>query len=79
VAINWLLSREGQSAWLDANQRTGGLYDSLREDIPKEKVNERARRVKGAKFLWLNPAWIDDLNPIRDLIKKALAETGKGK
>ena len=79
VAINWLLSREGQSAWLDANQRTGGLYDSLREDISKEKVNERARRVKGAKFLWLNPAWIDDLDTIRDIIKKALAGAGKGK
>lgn len=79
VAINWLLSREGQSAWLDANQRTGGLYDSLREDISKEKVNERARRVKGAKFLWLNPAWIDDLDPIRHIIKKALASAGKGK
>jgi hypothetical protein len=73
------LSREGQSAWVDANQRTGGLYDSLREDISKEKVSERARRVKGAKFLWLNPAWIDDLDTIRDIIKKALASAGKGK
>jgi len=79
VAINWLLSREGQTAWLDANQKTGGLYDSLREDISKEKVNERARRVKGAKFLWLNPAWIDELDAIRDVIKKALASAGKGK
>jgi len=79
VAINWLLSREGQTTWLDANQRTGGLYDSLREDISKEKVNERARRIKGAKFLWLNPAWIDDLDAIRDIIKKALASAGKGK
>jgi len=80
VAVNWLLSREGQSAWLDTtNQRSGGLYDSLREDISKEKVNERARRVKGAKFLWLNPAWIDDLDTIRDIIKKALASAGKGK
>lgn len=35
VAVNWLLSREGQTTWLDSNQRTGGLYDSLREDIPK--------------------------------------------
>ena len=78
VAINWLLSREGQTAWLDANQKTGGLYDSLREDISKEKVSERARRVKGAKFLWLNPAWIDELDAIRDVIKKALA-SGKGK
>lgn len=79
VAINWLLSREGQTAWLDANQRTGGLYDSLREDISKEKVNERARRVKGGKFLWLDPAWIEDLDTIRGIIKTALASAGKVK
>jgi iron(III) transport system substrate-binding protein len=79
VAVNWLLSREGQTAWLDSNQKTGGLYDSLREDISKEKVSEAARRVKGAKFLWLNPAWIDELEPIRDIIKKALASAGKGR
>src|SRR5262245_50963366 len=79
IAINWLLSREGQTAWLDSNQKTGGLYDSLREDISKEKVSERARRVKGAKFLWLNPAWIDELDAIREIIKKALASAGKGK
>jgi ABC-type uncharacterized transport system YnjBCD substrate-binding protein len=79
VAINWLLSREGQATWLDANQKSGGLYDSLREDISKEKVSQRARRVKGAKFLWLEPAWIDELDGIRDLIKKALAGAAKGK
>jgi len=78
VAINWLLSGEGQTAWLDSNQKTGGLHDSLREDISKEKVSEWARRVKGAKFLWLDPAWIDELGAIRDVIKKALASAGKG-
>ncbi|HXV80726.1 MAG TPA: extracellular solute-binding protein [Candidatus Binatia bacterium] len=77
VAVNWLLSREGQTTWLDYNQKTGGLYDSLREDISKEKVSERARRVKGAKFLWLNPEWIDELDKIRDIIKKALASKGR--
>lgn len=79
VAANWLLSREGQTAWLSSNQKTGGLYDSLREDISKEKVSERARRVKGAKFLWLNPEWIGELDAIRDIIKKALASAGKEK
>ena len=79
VAVNWLLSREGQAAWLDYNQKTGGLYDSLREDISKEKVSDRARRVKGAKFLWLKPEWIEELDMIRDIIKKALASAGKGK
>ena len=77
VAVNWLLSREGQTTWLDYNQKTGGLYDSLREDISKEKVSERARRVKGAKFLWLNPEWIEELESIRDIIKKALTNKGK--
>jgi iron(III) transport system substrate-binding protein len=77
VAINWLLSREGQTTWLDSNHKTGGLNDSLREDISKEKVSEQARRVKGAKFLWLNPEWIEELDKIRDLIKKSLADAGK--
>jgi ABC-type Fe3+ transport system substrate-binding protein len=77
VAVNWLLSKEGQTAWLDANQKSGGRYDSLREDISKEKVSRLARRVKGAKFLWLDPAWIEELGAIHDIIKKATA--GKGK
>jgi hypothetical protein len=59
--------------------RSGGFNDSLREDISNEKVSEWARRVKGAKFLWLDPAWIDELGAIRDIIKKALASAGKGK
>jgi ABC-type Fe3+ transport system substrate-binding protein len=79
VAVNWLLSREGQTTWLDYNQKTGGLYDSLREDISKEKVSERARRVKGAKFLWLKPEWIEEIDTIRDIIKKALANAAKSK
>jgi ABC-type Fe3+ transport system substrate-binding protein len=79
VAVNWLLSREGQATWLDYNQKTGGLYDSLREDISKDKVSERARRIKGAKFLWLNPEWIEELDKIRDLIKKSLPDSGKAK
>jgi hypothetical protein len=49
----------------------------LREDISKEKVSDQARRVKGAKFLWLNPEWIEELDAIRDLIKKALANKGR--
>ena len=79
VAVNWLLSREGQATWLDYNEKTGGLYDSLREDISKEKVSDRARRVKGAKFLWLEPDWILELEAIRDIIKKGLASAGKGR
>jgi hypothetical protein len=49
------------------------------EVIRSEKVSERARRVKHAKFLWRDPAWIDELGAIRDIIKKVLASAGKGK
>lgn len=72
VAVNWLLSREGQSTWLDYNAKTSGQYDSLREDIPKDKVSDLGRRVKGGKYLWLKTEWIEEIDSIRDLIKKAL-------
>jgi hypothetical protein len=39
----------------------------------------RRRAVQRVKFLWLDPAWIDELGAIRDIIKKALASAGKGK
>jgi len=72
VAVNWLLSKEGQSTWLDYNAKTAGQYDSLREDIPKDKVSELGRRVKGGKYLWLKTEWIEEVNSIRDSIKKVL-------
>jgi len=72
VAVNWLLSKEGQGTWLDYNAKTAGQYDSLREDIPKDKVSELGRRIKGGKYLWLKTEWIEDVDSIRDVIKKAL-------
>ena len=72
LAINWLLSKEGQSTWLDYNAKTAGQYDSLREDIPKDKVSELGRRVKGGKSLWLKTDWIEEVDTIRDMIKKSL-------
>jgi ABC-type Fe3+ transport system substrate-binding protein len=72
VAINWLLSREGQSTWLDYNAKTAGQYDSLREDISKDKVAELGRRTKEGRYLTLKTEWIEEVDIIRDLIKKAL-------
>lgn len=72
VAVNWLLSKEGQSIWLDYNAKTAGQYDSLREDIPKDKVSELGRRVKGGKYLWLKTEWIEEVDSIRDVVKKVL-------
>jgi ABC-type Fe3+ transport system substrate-binding protein len=79
VAVNWLLSREGQSTWLDYNHKVVGQYDSMREDIPKDKVAEVARRVKGGRYLTLKTEWIEELDTIRELIKKSLPDGGKSK
>jgi ABC-type Fe3+ transport system substrate-binding protein len=77
VAINWLLSREGQMTWLEYNFNSRSDYDSMREDIPKDKVSPRGRRVEGVKYLMTDrPEWMD-MKPIYELIKKALAETKK--
>jgi iron(III) transport system substrate-binding protein len=67
VLMNWLLSREGQIAF----QRQGANPNSMREDISKEEVAPRSRRVKGVNFLMTTRAeWID-MAPIYKLIREA--------
>ena len=46
VAINWLLSREGQMIF----QKVRGDADSLRIDIPKDGIASHARRVEGPNY-----------------------------
>jgi len=64
--------------WLDYNaKRAAPRYDSMREDIPKDKVDHRARRVGGAKYLVTDrPEWMD-MKPIYAVIRKARAEARK--
>lgn len=45
VFVNWLLSREGQTGWVET---TGTL--SRRADVPVEKVEEFARILPGVKY-----------------------------
>jgi iron(III) transport system substrate-binding protein len=74
VLINWVLSREGQIAWLDYTAKTDGVSDSMREDIPKDKVGPEGRRVAGTKYLMADQPELMDMKPIYEVIKKALAE-----
>jgi len=48
VAINWLLSREGQSLLQKISR---GENNSLRIDIPKDDVLPHLRLVEGAEYL----------------------------
>ena len=77
VVINWMLSREGQMTWLDYASKTEAVSDSMREDIPKDKVSPEGRRVLGTKYLLADQPELMDMKPIYDVIKKALAEPKK--
>jgi ABC-type Fe3+ transport system substrate-binding protein len=66
VAINWLLSREGQIVYQKAQEGA----DSLRTDIPKEGVPSHTRRWEGVKYEVMdNPEW-RDMEPIRQVVNE---------
>ncbi len=72
VAINWLLSREGQMAYQRISALTGVGADSLRIDIPKDVVPKGSRRVDGkeSKYPQTDRAEWMDMDPIRKFIKE---------
>lgn len=66
VALNWLLSREGQIAY----QNNEPEKDSLREDIPKDMVPEHVRRKKGVEYLLLGGPGFKDMTSVENLVKE---------
>jgi ABC-type Fe3+ transport system substrate-binding protein len=78
VALNWLLSREGQlAAQRVATMRSPEGIDSLRIDIPKEHVPSHSRRVEGINYLFTEQAEWVDIKPIRALIREVRQKAGK--
>ena len=69
VAINWLLSREGQMIF----QKVRGDADSLRIDIPKDGIASHARRVEGPNY------HLSDEGPDRTPVMKFVNEVWKRK
>jgi iron(III) transport system substrate-binding protein len=77
VAINWLLSRDGQTAYQNGFAQTDDVIESMREDIPKDIIPAPHRRVKGAKYVYSGrPEWID-MAPVQKLVNEALGQTQK--
>ncbi|HEX9442692.1 MAG TPA: extracellular solute-binding protein [Candidatus Binatia bacterium] len=72
IFLNWMLSREGQTAI----QKESQTNDSLRIDIPKTEVRPYMRRRDGAKYIvtW-TPEWMDT-EPMMKVVNQAL---GQGK
>jgi ABC-type Fe3+ transport system substrate-binding protein len=77
IAINWLLSREGQMVYEKIFAESGDYHESMREDVPKDFIPTTRRRVRGVKYIYAGRAeWID-MAPVSRLIKEVLKEGKK--
>src|SRR5581483_11804486 len=71
VAINWLLSREGQEAYQKMFAQQHDVRQSMREDISMDAIPLTYRRVKGVKYIYSGrPEWLD-MGPVTRVIKEA--------
>jgi iron(III) transport system substrate-binding protein len=76
--VNWLLSREGQTALQRTANTPYNSEESLRTDIPKGMVRSEVRRVDGVKYFLVDKPEYMNMAPIQDIVEKALAQ-GKTK
>ena len=77
VFVNWLLSREGQTALQRTANTPNNSEESLRIDIPKDMVRREVRRVDGVKYILVDKPEYMNMAPIQDLVEKALAQGKK--
>lgn len=75
VFSNWYLSRRGQIVY----QESHGDRDSLRIDIPKDRVPAGARRVAGRKYFFVDGPEFIDVKPAVKIIDDALAGKARPK
>jgi ABC-type Fe3+ transport system substrate-binding protein len=69
VFINWFLSRRGQMVY----QESHGDRDSLRTDVPKDKIPEGLRRVAGRRYFFVEGPEFMDVKPAVKIVDEALA------
>jgi len=72
VFINWLLSRKGQSTFQDVLNPTGRVYESMREDIPKDIIPTERRRQKGVDYIMMATPTRSDNVPPAKLLKQII-------
>jgi iron(III) transport system substrate-binding protein len=79
VGLNWLLSREGQIAYQRIFTEGNDGPDSLRIDIPKDKVPRGNRRPEGDpdRYPSVDRAEWMDMSSIRKFIKETLEQRKK--
>jgi iron(III) transport system substrate-binding protein len=77
VAINWLLSREGQDTYQRVYAKLHDVRQSMREDISMDVIPPAYRRQKGVNYIYAGrPEWLD-MGPVSRVIKEAQAAAKK--
>ncbi len=76
IGLNWLLSREGQMTYQRIFTQGNDGPDSLRIDIPKDKVPKGNRRPETDpnRYPFVDRAEWMDQTPIRNFIKEVMAQ-----
>jgi len=72
VFINWMLSRKGQTTLQDVLNPTGRVYESMREDIPKDIIPTERRRQKGVDYIMMATPTRSDNVPPAKLLKQII-------
>ena len=75
--VNWLLSREGQTALQRTANTPNNSEESLRTDIPKDMVRSEVRRIDGVKYILADKPEYMDMAPMQGIVEKALAQSKK--
>jgi ABC-type Fe3+ transport system substrate-binding protein len=71
VAINWLLSREGQDTYQRVYAQLHDVRQSMREDISMDVIPPAYRRQRDVKYIYAGrPEWLD-MGPVTRVIKEA--------
>lgn len=76
VAINWLLSREGQIRY-QMNKYSANSVDSLRTDIPKDSIRPESRRQDGVNLINVDRAEWADMKPVLDFVDEVRSKGTK--
>jgi len=73
VIVNWLLSREGQSAFQRIISTPGEAKNSRRIDVPKDHITASERRSDGVKYFDGDDVNYRDITPVTKLMDEIFA------
>ena len=73
VFVNWLLSREGQSAFQRVISTPGDAKNSRRIDVPKDHIPAAERRSDGTKYFDPDDLNSRDMTPVTQLMDDIFA------